>query len=69
MEFLHSDCVPGELAEKVIAAHKLHQESEEAEGMSAWLRLRLGRCHASAKHSRALARDGGRRSPVLIGER
>ena len=38
MEFLHSDCVPGELGEKVIAAHKLHQESEEAEGMSAWLR-------------------------------
>ena len=35
MEFSHYDFVPNELAEKVIAAHKPHAESEEAEGMSA----------------------------------
>jgi hypothetical protein len=69
MEFLHSDSVPAERAEKLIAADKLHHEGEEAEGMTAWLRLRLGRCNASAKHSRALARDGRRQRPVLIGRR
>jgi elongation factor G len=35
MEFSHYDFVPGELAEKVIAAHKPHHEGDEAEGMSA----------------------------------
>jgi elongation factor G len=35
MEFSHYDFVPNELAEKVIALHKPHAESAEAEGMSA----------------------------------
>jgi elongation factor G len=35
MEFSHYDFVPGELAEKVIAAHKPRHEGEEAEGVPA----------------------------------
>ncbi len=35
MEFSHYDFVPGELADKVIAAHKPHAEGEEAEGVTA----------------------------------
>jgi elongation factor G len=34
MEFSHYDFVPGELAEKVIAAHKPRHEGEEAEGVT-----------------------------------
>jgi len=67
MEFLHYDWVLAELAEKKIAAHKTHREGGEAEGMSTWLCLRLGRCNASAKNCSALARDVKRRWRVLIG--
>jgi elongation factor G len=35
MEFSHYDFVPGEISEKIIAAHKPHHEGEEAEGASA----------------------------------
>src|SRR6202035_3866364 len=35
MEFSHYDYVPGELAEKVIAAHKPHHAAEEGEAASA----------------------------------
>jgi hypothetical protein len=31
MEFLDSDCGPAELSEQLIAAHKLHHKSKEAE--------------------------------------
>jgi translation elongation factor EF-G len=30
MEFSHYDFVPGEIAEKIIAAHKPHADEEEA---------------------------------------
>jgi hypothetical protein len=49
MEFLHYGCVLAELAEKVIAAHQTHRESDEAEGLSTWFRLRLGRCKCERK--------------------
>jgi elongation factor G len=35
MEFSHYDFVPGEIAEKVIAAHKTHREGEDEEAASA----------------------------------
>jgi len=35
MEFSHYDFVPGEIAEKIIAAHKPHHAEEDVEGASA----------------------------------